>query len=528
MDNSSLNDLVQNFKTTPFLFVGSGLSRRYYNLPDWKTLLLHFINIITDNDPIGWTKYAQMASGKYARIASLVEKDFNTLWFKNKNIRKVSKEQLNYIVKNDCSPFKAEIAAFLLKEASINPIYLDEISLLKKLMIRNISGIITTNYDLFLEKIAPDYNVYVGQEELLFSSIQNIAEIYKIHGSVKKPKSIVITEEDYDYFNEKAAYLSAKLLTIFMENPIIFIGYSLNDINIRNILQSIAKCCSSASLIKLAEKFILVEHNKNDEPAEIISNQISIGDEVIPMTGIKLHNYIELYDALKNRKSTLPVKVLRMFRNEFYQYSLTNTPSKKIYVAGIDDPRVRDEDLVLAIATPGEIGLKGLRGLQAKELYHDALFNDLHVTPDNILMYAYPGLRASNNKLPIFKYLTSATQEYPDIIKKNGVSKFDDLLNATIKKGRERRSLVSHSVSGLYKSYTIDKVENLNRLITDISFLKENEIEVQDLEMLLKDIFHKYPNILDDETPQYIRSEVRRMIRILDWLKYGRKYMQKS
>ena len=101
---------------------------------------------------------------------------------------------------------------------------------------RNIAGFITTNYDNFLNIIAPDYITFVGQEELLFNSIQNIAEIYKIHGSISNPDSIIITSSDYDKFNRKASYLTAKLLTIFLENPIIFIGYSISDKNIRNII----------------------------------------------------------------------------------------------------------------------------------------------------------------------------------------------------------------------------------------------------------------------------------------------------
>lgn len=42
----------------------------------------------------------------------------------------------------------------------------------------------------------------------------------------------MINKEDYLRFQEKSAYLAAKLMTIFMEYPIIFLRYSINDSNI--------------------------------------------------------------------------------------------------------------------------------------------------------------------------------------------------------------------------------------------------------------------------------------------------------
>lgn len=90
---------------------------------------------------------------------------------------------------------------------------------------RSITGIITTNYDgLIEERIFSKYKYqkFIGQEELIFSSITGIGEIYKIHGCYSNPNSIIINEEDYKSFDEKYDYLAAKLLTIFMEHPIFF------------------------------------------------------------------------------------------------------------------------------------------------------------------------------------------------------------------------------------------------------------------------------------------------------------------
>ncbi|MDT1838087.1 SIR2 family protein, partial [Acinetobacter baumannii] len=80
------------------------------------------------------------------------------------------------------------------------------------------------------------------QKELLFSNPQQIAEIYKIHGCASKPESLVLTNEDYIDFNARNPYLAAKLITLFVEHPIIFIGYRLSDPNIQGILRAIASC----------------------------------------------------------------------------------------------------------------------------------------------------------------------------------------------------------------------------------------------------------------------------------------------
>lgn len=521
MEND-LHRFIKTLPTTPFLFVGAGLSRRYYSLPSWQALITIFIDKITDGDPVGWAKYFQSYGPDYAQIASIVEQEFNKKWFDTPSVRTLSSEMMEAVTKENCSPFKAEIASFIISHSQINTQYEKEIETLKGLTERNIAGFITTNYDSFLEDIAPGYVSYVGQEELLFSSIQNIAEIYKIHGSVANPNSIVITAADYQDFDAKASYLSAKLLTIFLENPIIFIGYSITDSNIRKIITSIVHCLSSKNASKLSNRFIFIEHTSEYTPPKVASHTMDIDGQLIPMTKIRLYDYSNLYEALSVIHSALPAKLLRMFKDEFYHYVLNGVSTQNLYVAGINDKRVSDQKLVLAIASPDQLGPKGLSGIEANEIYKDIVLETIHNTADEILTYAYPKLIKQSTKLPVFKYLKSAAQLYPTILEKTNIHCLDDLLSKTIKDNRDKKDSGLHSIHELIVGLNYTNLYALNKVNLEICFLDELEIDVNELYRHLVSCLKENPNIFSNETKQGIKTNLRRLIRVYDWLKYGK------
>ncbi|HFM5027939.1 TPA: SIR2 family protein, partial [Escherichia coli] len=112
----------------------------------------------------------------------------------------------------------------------------------------NIDGIITTNWDVFLETLFPKFTTFIGQDGLITGRSHGIAEIYKIHGCCTEPNSLILTSSDYDKYRKKNPYLSSKLLTMFIERPVIFLGYSLTDEHIAEILEDIVSCFPDASL----------------------------------------------------------------------------------------------------------------------------------------------------------------------------------------------------------------------------------------------------------------------------------------
>ena len=244
---------IEQTKRHPSLFLGSGFSMRYLGTPTFEELLRKFTGLVS-NDEYKFASYGT-AESTLPQIAQELERDFNVKFFNDAAFMATLKSQSKPLISDRISPFKIALASYF-KKFTIekiktgDPQILKEKKLLEKISIRSVSGIITTNYDNLDESIFAGFQKYIGQDELFFAGIQEISEIYKIHGCCTDPKSILITQQDYDKFHEKDKYLAAKLMTIFLEYPIVFIGYSINDENIRRIIENITECLLNSREIK--------------------------------------------------------------------------------------------------------------------------------------------------------------------------------------------------------------------------------------------------------------------------------------
>ncbi|WP_405341346.1 SIR2 family NAD-dependent protein deacylase [Fibrobacter sp.] len=116
---------------------------------------------------------------------------------------------------------------------------------------------ITTNYDLILEQLLENPET-IGPKSP-FSIHKGIVPVFHMHGHVKDPENIVISEKDYAQAMKINDYRQLKLSMILAESSVLFIGYSLGDINVRTAIeQSKTFCVNSDNDLKEQNDKIMV------------------------------------------------------------------------------------------------------------------------------------------------------------------------------------------------------------------------------------------------------------------------------
>ncbi|MEX0969646.1 MAG: SIR2 family protein [Paracoccaceae bacterium] len=409
----TLKELLKKHPAAPFLFVGSGFSRRYLGIKDWAGLLQRFCRPIQD---FGY--YSSKANGDLPTAASFMASDYNEWWWSAPEAE-ASRAKAAGSVKGQSDALKVDIAAYIdlhtLESARASEFGV-EIASFSEIAI---DGIITTNWDSLLEELFPDYKVFVGQQELLFSNPQAIGEIYKIHGSASDPKTLVLTAEDYAEFSSKNPYLAAKLVTIFVEHPIIFIGYSITDPHIRAIITSIAQCLTQDKIAAFQENLIFVQRVKEGEAPTIEKTTIQSGDFSVTMMVAKVGDFGQVYSALTGAKRKIPARVLRFFKEQLYDLVHTSTDvDTKLAVVDFEDIDSADGvEFVVGVGVAKDrqqfgqkaderLAAKGYTGVGANELFEDCLADKSKFDSADLLGSAFPiYARTSKKFIPVFRYL---------------------------------------------------------------------------------------------------------------------------
>ena len=185
-------------------FVGAGLSA-LSNVPLWKDL----INQLCDK--IGFNRKESYSSDEFLQIPQMY---YQTI---NRNDDEYYGCIADLLENNGKSyePNEIHNLLFKLKPASI----------------------ITTNFDDLIETAASKscYSMKTVASDSEVSSINGDKFILKAHGDLIH-RNIVFKEEDYLNYSENFKLTETLLKSIFSTNTVVFIGYGLNDYNIKLIL----------------------------------------------------------------------------------------------------------------------------------------------------------------------------------------------------------------------------------------------------------------------------------------------------
>lgn len=332
---SIIHKAVDDAGRYPFLFIGSGLSRRYCGTPGWEGLLSDICAEVLD-DPYAFARFKSQAKiavqngeveSELPYVATLMESEVNHELFASDEFAAFREDHSDELT-GDASPMKIYVAD---KIARARLVESAETEKLAKAGREKVAGIITTNYDCMCETLFPGFTTYVGESDLLFSDQAFSQEIYKIHGSVSRAGSIVLTSADYAEFAQKRKYLSAKLLTLFVEYPVIFLGYSIQDENIRSILGDICECLPDDKLKRLGKRLIFVQHATDTSVGEIA---MSFGGRTLSMTKITTDDFESIYDAMRSFRKMYSTRFIRELRGSVFRLAEHIDPSSDIISQG--------------------------------------------------------------------------------------------------------------------------------------------------------------------------------------------------
>jgi hypothetical protein len=309
-----IQEYIKGFKNYPILCVGAGLGLRYYkDYYNWDGLLRKVCYDLTKGDDYYLnlkSKFKVDYKFLYDKVASQVEREFNARLEVERDgeFKYINDIFFEGMVKGiNISRFKIYVSE-ILKGISLCVDKSGEILEFRRAG-KNIGSIITTNYDKFLEETL-DFHSYVGNDIFMSSPY---GSVYKIQGCVSRPDKLVITYEDY----ASGARMNERLrcyLSMLVNNPIIFIGYSTGDKHIMDVLRTVFTYVdpNSKEGERISKNILIVEYGENSQRVDIIENDIYIGDSiVIKVNKVRTDNYIEVYRALSEIQLPVSVKDIR-------------------------------------------------------------------------------------------------------------------------------------------------------------------------------------------------------------------------
>jgi SIR2-like domain len=203
---SAIEQLTKSIKDRQaILFVGAGVSMSV-GLPSWQTLIEHLVKELGLDEQTGTNDATYQALAEYYRL-------------KHGSI--------------------GPLRSWMDREWSVAREKVQASSIHKLIVALNFPIIYTTNYDRNLEVAFEIYGrkfVKVANAKDIAKATNEVTPLIKYHGDFEDDSSLVLTETDYFDRLSFDSPLDVKFRADALGRTILFIGYSMSDLNIRLLL----------------------------------------------------------------------------------------------------------------------------------------------------------------------------------------------------------------------------------------------------------------------------------------------------
>ncbi|NHB84896.1 hypothetical protein G7085_10555 [Tessaracoccus sp. HDW20] len=303
-------------------------------------------------------------------------------------------------VEQVADPLKFEIAQYIANHDVISdPGIAAELDALGR---ARAHAVITTNWDTMLETHFEGLEVFVGQQDVLFATTQAVGEIYKIHGSVTDPKSLIVTSEDYTHYWDRNPYLIAKLLTMLVEHPVLFIGYGLGDAHINRMLENLITCLTAEQIEVLNDRLVFVRRTQAGDESVMQRGSMTVGPHTLTIREYVCADFLELFSMLGALPERFPAKLLRRLRQSVYELTFSTEPSGRVHVLPIDGKDIDDVEIVVGVGTMERLGEKGYSALGRSDICRDMLTCETDHNAERLASDLVPRLLRGAKFVPVY------------------------------------------------------------------------------------------------------------------------------
>lgn len=303
---------IKRIVATPgtVLFIGSGISI-WSGLPSWKSLILNLIDFLDEN------KLDSKAIKKALENNDLI----SAASYGKMNL---SNEQFKDFITKSC------------KYPAVLPHEVYE-----KIIALGITYYITTNYDNLIElslakwDSSKKYSIINNKQQLKIADIiQSQANniLFKIHGDVNEPESIILGKEDYRKFQPEGelSYVLESLKILMLTRPVIYLGFGLKDPDFLFLRDSIFNTFKNSNIghYAIMPDILLdeVRFYKENYNIELIGYKTLKGN---PNPHLSLIKVLDKISPLKNTKLKLNISEIVLSLARYCSKFIITTPDEK-------------------------------------------------------------------------------------------------------------------------------------------------------------------------------------------------------